>query len=64
MQGAAHIMMTLTYQHKLLVDKLLSQGYEVKDLRNSFNKFYRRYPNLIRKYQMSVKDMMADSSPD
>ena len=27
------------YRHKLLVDRLLSQGYEVKHLRNSFKKF-------------------------
>ena len=47
------------YRHKLL-----SQGYEVKCLRNSFKKFYGRYPDLIGKYQRSVKDMMADSFPD
>ena len=41
-----------------------SQGYEVKRLRNSFKKFYGRYPDLIRKYQRSVKDMMANSFPD
>ena len=47
------------YRHKLLVDRLLSQGYEVKHLRNSFKKFYGRYPDLIGKYQGSVKDMVA-----
>ena len=47
MQGAAHIMMTLGYCHKLLVDRLLSQGYEMKRLRNSFKKFYGRYRDLI-----------------
>ena len=52
------------YRHKLLVDRLLSQGYEVKCLRNSFKKFYGRYPDLIGKYQRSVKDMVADSFPD
>ena len=52
------------YLHKLLVDRLLSQGYEVKRLRNSFKKFYGRYPDLIRKYQSSVKDMVTDSFPD
>ena len=51
-------------RHKLLVDRLLSQGYEVKRLRNSFKKFYGRYPDLIGKYQRSVKDMVADSFPD
>ena len=48
----------------LLVGRLLSQGYEVKHLRNSFQKFYGRYPDLIGKYQRSVKDMVADSFPD
>ena len=52
------------YHHKLLADRLLSQGYEVKRLRNSFKKFYGRYPDLIGKYQRSVKDMVADSFPD
>ena len=52
------------YRHKLLVDKLLSQGYEVKHLRNSLKNFYGRYPDLIGKYHRSVKDMMADSFPD
>ena len=47
------------YHHKLLVDRLLSQGYEEKRLRNSFKKFNGRYPDLIRKYQRSVKDMMG-----
>ena len=52
------------YHHKLLVDRLLSQGYEVKRLRKSFKKFYGRYPDFIRKYQRSVKDMVADLFPD
>ena len=52
------------YRHKLSVDRLLSQGYKVKRLRNSFKKFYGRYPDLIRKYQRSVKDMMGESFPD
>ena len=54
----------LGYRHERLVDRLLSQGYEVKRLRNSFKKIYGRYPDLLRKYQRSVKDMMADSFPD
>ena len=71
MQGAAHddfgyraAYDDFGYRHKLLVDRLLSQGYEVKRLRNSFKKFYGRYPDLIGKYQRSVKDMVADSFPD
>ena len=47
----------------MAISRLLSQGYEVKRLRNSFKKFYGRYPDLIGKYQKSVKDMVADSFP-
>ena len=54
----------LGYRHKLLFDRLLSQGYEVKCLRNSFKKLYGKYPDVIGKYQRSVKDMIADSFPD
>ena len=36
------------YRQKHLVDRLLSQGYEVKRLRDSFKKIYGRYPHLIR----------------
>ena len=43
MQGAAHIMTTLD----IAINLLLSQGYEVKHLRNSFKKFNGRYPDLI-----------------
>ena len=64
MQGAAHIMIDFGYRHKLLVDRLLSQGYKVKCLRNSLKKIYGRYLDLTGKYQRSVKDMMADSFPD
>ena len=43
------------YRHKLLVNRLLSQGYEVKRLRNSFKKFYGRYPDLIGKSQVGER---------
>ena len=65
MQGVAHIMMTLDIAINVwLTGSGLSQGYEVKRLRNSLKNFYGRYLNLIGKYQRSVKDMMADSFPD
>ena len=57
MQGDAHIYDDFGYRQEF-------QGYEVKRLRNSFKKFYGRYPDLIGKYQRSVKDMMTDSVPD
>ena len=52
------------YRHKLLMDTLLFfQGYKVKKLRNSFKKFYDRYPDVVAKYQKSITDMMNDSFP-
>ena len=39
------------YDHKCLVDRLLSQG----------KKFYSRYQDLIKKYQRSVKVIVKDS---
>ena len=63
MQGAAYYD-DFGYRHKRLVDRLPSQDYEVKCLRNSLKNFYGRYPDLSRKYERSVKHMMADSFPD
>ena len=40
---------------------LLTGGFVIW---NSFKKFYGRYPDLIGKYQRSVKDMVADLFPD
>ena len=61
MQGTAHIMMTLDIAINFW---LTDSCYEVKRLRNSLKTFCGRYPDLIRKYQRSEKDMMADSFPD
>ena len=58
MQGAAHIMMTLD----IAINVWLTESYlRVKRLRNSYKILYGRYPDLIRKYQRSVKDTMTDS---
>ena len=45
------------YRHKLLVDRLLSQGYKVNRFRNSSKKFYARYANLIAKYQRPIRSL-------
>ena len=47
----------------ILVDRLLSQSDKVNRLRNYFQKFYSRYPNLVAKYQKSVRDMVNDLFP-
>ena len=49
---------------KLLVDRFLSRCYTVNRLRNSFQTFYGRYPDVVAKvakYQKSVRDTMNDS---
>ena len=62
MQDAAHVMMTLDIAiNSWWTD--FSQGYKVNRLRNSFQKFYDRYPDVVAKYQKSVRDMMNDSFP-
>ena len=51
------------YHHNVLVDRLLSQGYNVNRLRNSFQKFYGRYPDSVANYQRSVREMLNDLFP-
>ena len=52
MQGAVYIYYDgFGYRHKLLVDRLLSQGFEMKHLRDSFKIFYGRYPDLIGSFR-------------
>ena len=48
------------HRHKMLVERLVSQGYRYERLRNSFKKFYGRYQDLIVKYQRSVSDIVRD----
>ena len=48
------------YRHKLLVDRLLSQGYKGNRLGNFFQTCYGRYPDLVAKYEKSVRDMLND----
>ena len=38
--------------NKLLTQKLLKQGYRYHKLRKTFSKFYRRYYDLISKFQV------------
>ena len=40
--------------NKLLTQKLLKQGYRYHKLCKSFSKFYRRYNNLISKFQVGL----------
>ena len=44
--------------HKMLVERLVSQGYLYEHLRNFFKKFYGRYRDLIVRYQRSVSGIV------
>ena len=46
-------------RNKLLTQKLLKQGYRYHELRKTFSKFYRRYYDLISKFQVGLKSLLA-----
>ena len=53
-------------RNKLLTQKLLIQGYRYHKLRKTFSKFYRRYYDLISKFQVGIKSLLRQglSEPD
>ena len=46
---------------RALVTRLLSQGYKVNHLSNTFKKFYGRHTDLVGQYRKDVCQMFADS---
>ena len=44
--------------NKLLTEKLLKQGYQYHKLRKIFSKLYRRYYDLISKFQIGLKSFL------
>ena len=48
-------------RHRAPVTRLLSQGYKVNCLSNTFKKFYGRHTDLVGQYKKSVCQMFADS---
>ena len=46
-------------RNKLLTQKILKQGYQYHKVRRTFSKFYRRYYNLISKFQGGLKISLA-----
>ena len=44
--------------NKFLTQKLLKQGYRYHKLRKTFSKFYRRYYDLISKFQVRLKSLL------
>ena len=53
-------------RNKMLTQKLLKQGYRYHKLRKTFSKFYRRYFDLISKFQVGLKSLLRQglSEPD
>ena len=53
-------------RNKLLTQELLKQGYRYHELRKTFSKFYRRYYDLISKFQVGLKSLLRQgfSEPD
>ena len=47
--------------HRALVTRLLSKGYKVNHLSNTFKKFYGRNTDLVGQYKKNVCQMFADS---
>ena len=48
-------------RHRALMTRLLSQGYKVNRLFNTFKKFYGRHTDLVGQYKKNVWQMFADS---
>ena len=48
-------------RHRALAKRLLSQGYKVNRLSNTFKKFYGRHTDLVGQYKKNVCQMFADS---
>ena len=56
---ASSIVADFNTRNKLLTQKLLKQGYRYHKLHKTFSKFYRRYYDLISKFQVGLKFSFA-----
>ena len=45
-------------RNKLLIAKLLNQGYSYHKLRKAFSKFYRRHSDLVSKFNVGLKSLL------
>ena len=63
---ASSIVADFNTRNKLLTQKLLKQGYRYHKLRKTFSKFYRRYYDLISKFQVGLQSHLCQglSEPD
>ena len=62
----ASIVADFNTRNKLLTQKLLKQGYRYHKLHKTFSKFYRRYYDVISKFQVGLKSLLCQglSEPD
>ena len=59
MPVVAQIILTFLTRHRALLKRLLSQGYKVNRLSNTFKKFYGRQTDLVGQYKkMSAKCLL------
>ena len=63
---ASSIVADFNTRNKLLIHKLLKQGYRYHKLHKTFSKFNRRYYDLISKFQVGFKSLLRQglSEPD
>ena len=50
-------------KHGITLKNITYPPLKVNRPRNSLQKFYGRYPDLVAKYRKSVRDMLNDSFP-
>ena len=62
--GLAPLMNVLFFGPLRFSDKLLGQGYENERLRSSLRKFYGRYGDLMRQYEVPLSRMLHDILDD
>ena len=56
-RASSHVAVFIT-RNKLLTQKLLKQGYRYPKFCKTFSKFYRRYYDLISKFQVGLKALL------
>ena len=56
----ASIHLKKTFRSAQLSSKLLRQGYVMERLKSSLRKFYGRYGDLIKHYEVSLSKMLHD----
>ena len=63
-QSAACLSVFLKLPPGLLTQKLLKQGYQYHKLRKTFSGFYRRYYDLISKFQIGLRSLLRRGLSD